>query len=203
LYHGENPFDNRGYNPAMETEQSSRLTFRQMAVRAGIVFSVLLIASCAPQSAEESADMLGKPAPDFSLTSIDNQQVKLSDLKGKVVVLDFWATWCPPCRESLPKLNQLSADTGLGGRGLKVLAINAQESAPDVNGFIRSNHYTLPVLLDPDGSVERAYGADSLPTTIVVGRDGTVKYAIAGIDPRGDETPLNDAIEKALAEGGK
>jgi thiol-disulfide isomerase/thioredoxin len=176
------------------------MNYRQIAIRLGIVCTAVLIASCAPDGSSDSAALVGKPAADFSLSSVENRPVKLSDFRGSVVVVDFWATWCPPCRESLPNLNRLSTDTSLAARGLKVLAVNSQESPGDVKSFLASNRYSFPVLLDSDGSAERAYEVTGLPTTLVVGRDGSVKYAVSGYGGDAGEAELNDAVQKALTE---
>jgi peroxiredoxin len=175
------------------------MKYRPLVTRAAVLLLCLWIISCAQTNSDDSG-LTGKPATDFSLSGIDNATVKLSDFKGKVVVVDFWATWCPPCRESLPNLNRLSNDATLAARGLKVLAVNTQESAEAVKAFLQANHYTLPVLLDTDGSAEHAYSVTGLPTTLVVGRDGTIKYASVGFDQENGEKALNDAVEKALDE---
>jgi thiol-disulfide isomerase/thioredoxin len=151
-------------------------------------------------NSEDGSGMVGKPAEDFSLQTIDGHQQKLSDLKGSVVIVDFWATWCPPCRESLPNLNRLGSDPALSGRGLKVLAVYSQESGEVVKNFLDTNHYTMPVLLDSHGDAERAYDVSGLPTTIIVGRDGVVKWATVGFDPQTTESQLSAAVEKALSE---
>ena len=150
----------------------------------------MVVASC--------TETANKPAPDLSLKTIDNQNIKLSDLKGKVVVLDFWATWCPPCRESLPNLAKLSADSSLANRGLKVIAIHASQGADKAKGYVEDNHLPLTVALDLDGSAEQTYKVDGIPTTIVIGRDGTIQHTIVGFGGKETEDELNAAIEKAL-----
>jgi thiol-disulfide isomerase/thioredoxin/outer membrane lipoprotein-sorting protein len=117
-----------------------------------------------PPSARDAADqaagdngpageLAGKPAPDFTLKGLDGKDVKLADLKGSVVVLDFWATWCGPCVMSLPGLDQLHQ--AKKEAGVKVFAVNQQEEKDLVQGFMSSKNLTVPVLLDSDGQVGR------------------------------------------------
>ena len=123
----------------------------------------------------------GQTAPDFSLTSLSGKEVKLSDLKGQVVVLDFWASWCPPCRESLPHLGKLY---GENEDGVKVLAVNMGEDADAARSFVQSQNLSdLTVLLDKDKSVAQKYGISSIPTTVIIGPDGKVQETFVGLGP--------------------
>jgi thiol-disulfide isomerase/thioredoxin len=143
----------------------------------------------------------GKPAPDFSLDTLDGKKIKLSDLKKNVVVLDFWATWCPPCRKSLPHVEEVSKKKDLADKGLKVLAVNAQEDKAKVEKFMKDNNFTFTVPMDKDGKVMQDYGIQGIPTTIVVSRGGKVHKVFVGF---GDDSPkqLDKAIEEAMKEGG-
>ncbi len=163
-----------------------------VAVAAG-----LLYISCVPQG---SSPLTGSAAKDFSLQTPEGGSVKLLDFKGNVLVIDFWATWCPPCRESLPNLNRLAGDADLARRGLKVLAIDAQESPGEVKAFLTKNNYTLPVAIDADGAVARRYGIDGFPTTLVIGRDGKVRKVFVGYDSQSGEAELLAAVEDALSK---
>jgi peroxiredoxin len=141
--------------------------------------------------------MVGKPAPDFTLKDINGKDVKLADLKGNVLVFDFWATWCPPCVAAMPGLNELAAD--MKDRGVKVVAINADEEKDLVQGFINSRKLNnLVVLLDPGTKVGEQYLAtELLPTTMVIGKDGTVRKVITTLGSQG-EKDLRAAVEDAL-----
>ena len=141
----------------------------------------------------------GKTAPDFSLTTVNGDRVKLSDQRGKVVVLDFWATWCGPCRASLPHLQQASENEAWADRGLVVWAVNDQQSADDVSRFVNGNGYTFTALIDSEGSAISKYGVRGIPMTVIVGRDGKVRNVFVGW---GDESgrEIDEAIEKALSE---
>ena len=146
-----------------------------------------------------SGSMTGKTAPDFSLTTVDGATVHLSNEKGKVVLLDFWATWCGPCRMSLPHVQQASANDAWASRGLVVWAVNNQESPADVDRFLTQNNFSFTVPMDQTGAVMSAYGVSGIPTTIIVGRDGTVKDEFVGY---GDASAaqIDAAIEKALSQ---
>ncbi len=135
-------------------------------------------------------------APDFALKSVDGQDCKLSDQKGKVVILDFWATWCPPCRQSLPHVQSVSQDQSLAARNVVVWAVNQQESADTVNKFLQDNHYTFKVPLDASGSAGASYKVTGIPTTVIIGADGVIKNVFIGF---GDSSPkqIDDAIHQA------
>jgi peroxiredoxin len=135
----------------------------------------------------------GKPAPDFTLTAIDGSTVSLADLKGSVAVLDFWATWCGPCVESLPHIDQIHAD--LSDKGLKVYAVNLQEQKAQVQKFLTSKKLTLPVLLDSDGATAKKYLANAIPETVIIGKDGIVQKVFVGF---GGDEPVRDAIDAAM-----
>jgi peroxiredoxin len=141
----------------------------------------------------------GKPAPDFSLRTVDGQTVKLSGRRGKVVLLDFWATWCGPCRASLPHIQELSESQSWADSGLVVWAVNDRESAQTVGDFLANNQYTFTALVDENGAVVSQYGVRGIPMTVLIGRDGTVKNVWVGYG--GDSArEIDDAIREALAE---
>jgi peroxiredoxin len=167
------------------------------------LFSGLLAASCASLALSDASSLIGKPAPDFSLKTLDDRQVKLSDLKGNVVVLDFWATWCPSCRESLPWLDKMSGDESLADRGLRVVAIDCGESKETAKGYLEKNNLSLPVGRDEDGALGNAYRIHSLPVTVVVGRDGSIRNVFSPLaDGSANEAEVESAVERAFAESG-
>jgi len=149
---------------------------------------------------EEQHPLVGKPAPDFTLETVDGGKVKLSDLKNKVVVIDFWATWCGPCRLAFPHLQEVANNKALADKGLKVLAIDVEEEKPGVEAFVKQAKYTLTVPLDTDAKVFGAYQGAVFPTTLVVGRDGKVRNVFLGFNPEKSPKELDEAIEKALKE---
>ena len=124
------------------------------------------------------AKLVDKPAPDFELKKMDGTLLKLSDLKGRVVVLDFWATWCGPCVASLPKITELGVE--YKGAEVEVIAVNIEQTAVEVRTFLDREKIAPTVVLDSDGAVARAYQAQAIPQTVIIDRDGTVKFVIVG-----------------------
>jgi peroxiredoxin/outer membrane lipoprotein-sorting protein len=157
-----------------------------------------LVTAVQPAQVEDDSpdavkELIGKPAPNFTLKLIDGKTIKLSDLKGSVVILDFWATWCGPCVASLPHLNDLYKE--LSGQGLKVIAMNLQQDADTVKAFVEKKKWTLPVALDTDGAVAQKYKASAIPETVVIGKDGTVKQVFVG---SGNEDAIKALVTKEM-----
>lgn len=132
--------------------------------------------------APSSAPRVGARAPDFTLTAADGSTVKLSDLSGKRVVLNFWATWCPPCRAEMPDLNRVAGD--YRDQGVVVLAVDQMESPDKVAGFfsevgIGASPAITPIF-DSEGTVAEAYHVTALPSTFVVDADGVIRDVTLG-----------------------
>jgi thiol-disulfide isomerase/thioredoxin/outer membrane lipoprotein-sorting protein len=145
-----------------------------------------------------SLALVGKPAPDFKLKDINDKDVSLAELKGNVLVFDFWATWCPPCVAAMPHLNELAGE--MKDKGVKVVAINAADEEKElVQGFMNSRKLdNLVTLMDPASTVAKQYMATSpLPTTMVIGKDGMIRKVITTLGPEG-ERDLRAAIDEAL-----
>ncbi len=121
---------------------------------------------------------VSEAAPDFTLQDLAGQTVSLSSLRGKVVYIDFWATWCGPCRAALPGLQDL-ADK-LKDQGLEVLTIDQGESFDQVRSFVERKNYSFRVLLDPGGAVGNVYGIRGIPTSVLVDRNGIVQSISIG-----------------------
>jgi len=133
----------------------------------------VLLAGCGGQN-----PLLGKPAPDFQFGGQDEQPVSLSDLKGSPVLLNFWATWCGPCRGEMPYLQQIYEKWQT--MGLVLLAINIGESSSDVEEFMQSQGLSLPVLLDGDGAIAAQYGIEYIPATFFIDTEGIVQEVREG-----------------------
>jgi len=148
-----------------------------------------------PMQQTQSSDLEGKPAPAFSLSALDGTRTSSADLKGTVYVLDFWATWCGPCVESLPGLDKVYQD--FKGSGVKIFAVNEQEEKQAVQKFVEEKKLTLTVLLDSDGKVGQAYGASAIPQTVIVGKDAKVRRVFVG---SGHEEQIRGALQSVLQE---
>ncbi len=118
------------------------------------------------------APAVGHPAPDFTVTDIAGQRFQLSALRGKPVVLNFWATWCPPCKAELPELQ--AGSQRLAGQ-VTVVGLNQGESAETVRSFAQQIGLTYPIPLDERMDVSGAYGVRSLPTTFFIDRSGVIR----------------------------
>lgn len=137
---------------------------------------LLVIAGC---SIGYSADKGN--APDFTLKSLDGQTVKLSDSIGKPVLINFWASWCGPCREEMPYLQKIYND--YKDTGLVFYLINIGESPDTINKFLKDNGYSMPVLLDSDKSVSQSYRITGIPETFFIDKNGIIRKWQIGAYP--------------------
>lgn len=138
-------------------------------------------------------------APEFTLATLDGTKVTLSDLRGKIVLINLWATWCPPCRAEMPALE--NAYEQYRDSGVVILGINVtyQDSERDIPPFVEEFELTFPILLDRDGSVSTLYQLRGLPTTFFVNREGIIRTVVVG-GPM-SETFIRSKIEALLKEG--
>ena len=135
-------------------------------------------AAAGPVGTPAPAPIAGAPAPDFTLQAIDGKTVTLSELKGQVVVVNFWATWCGPCRLEMPAL-QARYD-GLKESGFTVLAVNYGDRLEDAKLYTDELGLTFPVLMDPDDTVNDLYRVRGYPTTFFIDRDGMIDQQHVG-----------------------
>jgi thiol-disulfide isomerase/thioredoxin len=118
------------------------------------------------------------PAEDFSAELLDGSRIRLTNLAGKVVFLNFWATWCGPCRMEMPSMEALYRE--LKDEGLEILAVDVQERKKDVVNFISSYNLNFPAALDPSGNIAAVYGIEAFPTTYIIDRNGGIITRVVG-----------------------
>jgi thiol-disulfide isomerase/thioredoxin len=143
-------------------------------------------------------DFIGRPAIPFALKDLNGREVSLASMSGKVVVLDIWATWCPPCVEELPKLAAVAAR--YADQGVEFHAINLGDPPEVVRAFVQQQKLNTSVLLDEESTVGQSYNAQYIPLTVVIGRDGRI-LAHSNLAPDEAEQQLTKWIESALKSG--
>jgi cytochrome c biogenesis protein CcmG/thiol:disulfide interchange protein DsbE len=164
-----------------------------------IAAAVLLVVSLIPKG-QRGLRIIGEGdrAPDFSLTALDGKQVSLPDLRGKIVMVHFWATWCPPCVDEIPTIDKLYRT--LSGKDFAILAVSVDEGgAGAVASFMQRNGLALPALIDPAGSVAKRYGTFKFPETYIIDRAGIVKYKVIGPRDWSDAATVKALQEMAAA----
>ncbi len=139
--------------------------------------------------------LVGRPAPDFTLTALDGTEFKLSDCRGKVTVLDFWATWCGPCLQAMPQVEQVISE--FPPEQVRLAAVNLEESPKQISSTLERHKLNVPVVLDQDGIVARKYAASVIPQTVIIDRQGEVVRVFIGGGPQFADQ-LREAIQSTL-----
>lgn len=137
--------------------------------------------------------LVGQPAPEFELDLLDGQRFRLADHKGRVVVVDFWATWCGPCRQTMPLVDGVVRE--FAEQSIEVVAINLQEQPKQIASMLERHNLQMPVALDNDGVVAAKYSVKAIPQTVVIDRDGIVARSFVGGGPK-----MADSLRDALTE---
>jgi peroxiredoxin len=144
------------------------------------------------------AALVGKPAPDFKLDLVGGKNFHLADAKGKVVILDFWATWCGPCIQAMPQVDKVAHE--FADKGVELVAVNLQEGPEQITAMLDRHKLKMTVALDRDGAIAEKYGASAIPQTVIINRDGTVARVFVGGGPHFDDE-LRDALKAVLGMG--
>jgi cytochrome c biogenesis protein CcmG, thiol:disulfide interchange protein DsbE len=170
-------------------------TFSASIFRKSGVGKFALVAALASPMAAFAIDQ-GKQAPDFQLPSLKQDSVKLSSYKGKVVYLDFWASWCGPCKKTFPWLNELQKKYGKDG--FEVVGVNVDATKADADKFLVTTPAEFTVLLDPEGKVANTYELQGMPSSYIIDRTGKVNLVHRGF--KDGEAPELEAKIKQLLQ---
>ncbi|MDP2932262.1 MAG: TlpA disulfide reductase family protein [Chloroflexota bacterium] len=157
------------------------------------VLSLMLVAGLAACSSPTEPSS-NSAAPDFKLADLNGNTVALSDLRGKPVLLNFWATWCPPCREEVPLIEEINQEWT--SKGLVVLTVSLDDSADTVKDFVQNYGLTFTVLHDREQRVAQTYGIQGIPTTLFIDKDGNIRARTVGAFP--NKAAIETGIKKIM-----
>lgn len=150
-----------------------------------LLMAVLIISGCASSSAQTGNGNaegpvvglnIGNLAPDFSISMMDGKTLKLSELRGKPVFLNFWATWCPPCNQEMPDIEKIYKDN----YPIQIIGVNIKEAPMTVGGFLSQKGYTFPVGFDLKGDIANLYMASGIPTSYAIDAKGIIRHIQTG-----------------------
>jgi thiol-disulfide isomerase/thioredoxin len=165
-----------------------------MSARTTRVLRMALVLAAALEASSATALDKGAAAPAFDLPGKDGA-VQLAKYQGKLVYVDFWASWCGPCRQSFPWMNEMQAK--YGAKGLQVVGVNLDAKTDDARRFLAETPARFTVAFDPAGATPRAYGIKGMPSSVLIGPDGKVLYEHAGFK-EADRAELEQVIKRAL-----
>ena len=168
------------------------------AVATITLITIVLLLGCKHEATPEETTLtvIGNPAPVFSVTTLDGEIFDLSEQRGTVVLVNFWATWCPPCREEIPHL-EAEVWQRFKDRGLTMIAISREENEETVRPFVDANSMSFPVAIDPDRGIFGQYAESFIPRNIVIGKNGEVLFQSSGYDAE-EFAQMIERIEQAL-----
>jgi peroxiredoxin len=158
--------------------------------------ALLTILLCAVAPADAAVNP-GAPAPAFTLAARDGGKLSLADLKGQVVMINFWATWCGPCRQEMPLLAQLHDK--YEPLGFTMLGVNVEPDSAAAVAWLKNVPVNFPILFDTDSAVAGRFGVEGMPSSVLVDRNGQVRYIHRGYKP-GDEAKYADMIRSLVKE---
>ena len=174
-----------------------RCTDMLMYVRLFLLLNVIGFAACAAAADLSGLERWSGDTPALVLNGLDGKEYQLSDYRGKVVVLNFWATWCGPCVKEMPSLENLARH--MSGEQFALLTVNFGEKPARIRPFLKKVGIDLPVLLDPDMRISRAWVKKGLPTTYIIGPDQKIKYRLLG-DLQWDAPEVEQKIRQLLPD---
>jgi len=166
-----------------------------MRIKLNLYFMVAVLMSCFVTGAALGGD--DPVAPDFTLTDANGQAVTLSDLRGQVVMINFWASWCAPCRQEMPLLEQIHLR--YEPLGFTLLGVNVEENSADGQAFLKERPVSFPVLYDPENGISKLYDVVAMPSTVLIDRQGNVRYLHHGYKP-GYENDYQDQVRELVRE---
>ncbi|MGB1220652.1 MAG: TlpA disulfide reductase family protein [Alcanivoracaceae bacterium] len=160
------------------------------------LITTLLIAITLLGQAAVASELQGE-APDFTLPSLSGSNIKLSENRGDVVMVNFWASWCGPCRQEMPLLDELYSE--YKDYGFVLLGVNVDEDSEKAKDLLEQVKVSFPVLLDPQGKVSALYDIDAMPSTVLIDRDGNQRYLHRGFKP-GYEARYEEQVKALVLE---
>ena len=176
---------------------ASRLGFTMSGSRLGSTMKGAMAALVIASTAFAASGDASGPAPAFTLTALTGQQATLSQYKGQVVMVNFWATWCGPCQQEMPLLDAMYKK--YKPAGFTLIGVNVDKDAPPVKELLARKPVSFPVLLDPANQVSKAYHVDEMPSSVIIDRKGEIRYIHRGYRP-GDENEYQDRIRQLIRE---
>jgi peroxiredoxin len=183
---------NRALTTSISLNNTSGVNLRHWLMTSAVALALTFVsisATAKPTSGEQS--------PDFTLKSRDGGNIKLSEQRGNIVLVNFWASWCGPCREELPAFEKLYQE--YQDLGVEILAVNVDSEAEKANVLLDDIEVSFPVLFDTSGEVSQLYDVSAMPTTVLVDRDGNVRLLHPGYR-KGDEKKYEKAIKMLMRE---
>ena len=169
------------------------MKYSKMSLMRRCAMAAIVLASGAFAASGDSSG----PAPSFTLTTLTGQPDGLSQYKGQVVMVNFWATWCGPCQQEMPLLDQMYKK--YKPAGFTLIGVNVDKESPAVKELLARKPVSFPVLLDPANQVSKAYHVDEMPSSVIIDRKGQIRYIHRGYKP-GDENDYQDRIRQLIRE---
>jgi thiol-disulfide isomerase/thioredoxin len=170
-----------------------------MRLTSCFILMLLCLTRAAAQGDVESYTREGQQMPAFSFTTLDGRRTSIEGLKGKVVYVNFWATWCPPCLAEMPRMEREVWQKFKTSPDFFMVAIAREQTSEEIAPFMKRNRLTFPAAPDPEREVYRLFGNGGIPRSYVVGRDGRILFQSVGYDA-GDFSKMKGVISKALAK---